>query len=159
MNSQPDPNQLLQMKFQSFLESRHLKFTRSRKIILEYFLNLGSGTHQNVESIYKNLSAQGFKIGMATIYRTIHLMTECGILEQHAFQQSSGVYEVNYPHMHHDHLVCLDCGLIKEFEDLEIENRQLSIAKKLGFKLQSHKLELFGKCLTPHCIHLKNQNS
>ena len=152
----PDKKQLLRKKFQQFINHRQLKNTKSRQIVLEYFLTLKSGHHESAENVYKSLSKQGYKIGLATIYRAINLMTEAKVLEHHTFRQSSSVYEVNY--MHHDHLVCLDCGLIKEFEDSAIEARQLAISKTLGFQLEFHKLELFGKCLTPNCSQLTNNN-
>lgn len=148
-----DKKQLLRNQFYQYMHRRQLKKTKSRHLVLEYFLTLESGHHQTAESVYNSLADQGYKVGLATIYRTLNLMTAAKVLEQHSFQQNSTIYEINYPHMHHDHLICIDCGLIKEFEDHEIENRQLTISKALGFELEFHKLELFGKCLTPQCSH------
>lgn len=122
---------------------------------MDHFLSLKKGHHESAESVYKNLNEQGHKMSLATIYRSINLLVEADILVQHSFHQSSWVYEINYPNMHHDHLVCLDCGEVKEFEDEQIEQRQILVANKLGFKLMFHKLELFGTCTIEDCPHLK----
>ena len=88
---------LLRERLVIFLNRKLLKNTKSRQIVMEYFLSLPKGTHESAESIHKNLAEQGHKMSLATTYRSINLLVEAGILEQHSFQQSSWVYEINYP--------------------------------------------------------------
>ncbi|MCY4380607.1 MAG: transcriptional repressor [Proteobacteria bacterium] len=147
---------LIMHKMELFLTNNILKKTKTRQLILEYFLSLNKGDHVSAENIHQDLRKQGYRLALATIYRNIGLLVEAGILEQHNFQMKNAVYEVKYPSMHHDHLVCLDCGDIKEFEDLDIEKKQILISNQLGFELVSHKLELFGRCVQDDCAGAKN---
>ena len=73
------------------------------------------------------------------------------MIEQHSFADGTAIYEVKHPDDHHDHLICEDCGKVFEFEEESIEKLQLEIAKKLGFNLSSHRLDLFGQCIKKNC--------
>ena len=141
-----------------YLEKNFLKKTTPRIIIADYFIKIKEGEHVGVEKVYKDLNDNlDHKIALATVYRFINLMVEAKVLIQHNFHNLNSVFELAY-YNHHDHLVCLDCGKIKEFEDETIEKKQISIAKNLGFSLKSHKLELFGNCVLKDCNEKQNQN-
>ncbi len=95
--------------------------------------------------MYRNLLHEELDIGLATVYRVLTQFEQAGLLSRSNFESGKAVFELNEG-SHHDHLVCLDCGLVEEFFDSEIENRQQSIAKERGFKLQEHALALL-RCL------------
>lgn len=138
-------------KLHAYLKKHNLKNTSSRNQIMDIFFERDSPGHVSVEYIFQALSQKGYRTGLATIYRALNLLVDAHILEQHNFHNKNAVYELKYPGTHHDHLVCLDCGLIKEFEDEDIEQRQESIAENLGFQLASHRHELFGRCMRKKC--------
>ena len=132
-----------------YLASKKLKQTRQRRIIVQHFLELN--THVDAEVLYARTREAGHDFGLATIYRTLNLLTESGLAEQKSFTDGRSVFEVNLPDQHHDHLICLECGQVLEFENNEIEELQKKVAQKHGFELKSHRLDLFGKCLKKDC--------
>jgi Fur family transcriptional regulator, ferric uptake regulator len=134
----------------AYLVKNKLKQTKQRKIILEVFMN-SSESHLDAENVYTLLSKEHSNIGLATVYRSLNLLKDAGILDQHTFADGRAVFELVNPESHHDHLVCVTCGAIKEFENDEIESLQEQVAGQLGFELTSHRLELFGKCLKKDC--------
>jgi Fur family ferric uptake transcriptional regulator len=127
-----------------YLLKMGLKQTQQRRVIVQQFLDLDS--HVDAEELHRVVSAAGHDIGLATIYRTLNLLTEAGLAEQKAFQDGRSVFEIAHPDRHHDHLICTRCGLVIEFESEEIESAQELIAKKHGISLKSHRLDLFGIC-------------
>ena len=127
-----------------YLARNQLKQTKQRKTIVEYFLTLHS--HLDAEELHEAVRKDGHNIGLATIYRTLNLLTEAGLVEQKNFQDGKSLYEVILPNEHHDHLVCLDCGKVVEFENDEIERLQEVVAEQHGFELISHTLDMFGRC-------------
>lgn len=133
-----------------YLLENKLKQTKQRRIILEVFLSQ-EDAHLDAEMVYAELSDKHSNIGLATVYRSLNLLRDAGILEQHTFSDGRAVFEISHPEDHHDHLVCVQCGHIEEFENEEIEKIQEQVAEKLGFKLTSHRLELFGNCLRRNC--------
>lgn len=137
-------------RLNAYVSKNMLKHTKQRKLIIEYFLNLRSG-HIGAEDVYEALKKDGHNIGLATVYRSLNLLKDAGILEQHTFADGRSVYEIDHPEQHHDHLVCVTCGAVEEFENEKIEELQHDVAAALGFKLSSHKLELFGECIKPSC--------
>src|ERR1700761_2321248 len=125
------------------LKNIGLKATLPRLKILEIFQH-SPVRHLTAEDVYRNLLHEELDIGLATVYR---------VLSQ--FESGKAVFELNEG-THHDHLVCIDCGLVEEFFDPEIESRQQSIAKARGFKLQEHALALYGACTKENCPHRKH---
>ncbi len=128
-----------------YLDKMGLKQTQQRRVIVEHFLSLNS--HVDAEELHRRVREDGHDIGLATIYRTLNLLTEAGLVEQKSFQDGRSVFEVAHPGAHHDHLICTRCGNVVEFEDPEIEALQEKIAKKNGMQLCSHRLDLFGVCI------------
>jgi Fur family ferric uptake transcriptional regulator len=128
----------------SYLEKNQLKQTRQREQIVEHFLALND--HLSAEELFAQLKETGLNIGLATIYRTLNLLVDAGLLEQKTFAEGKTLFEVQVPGEHHDHLVCVSCGKIIEFENEQIEELQEKVAKKYGFTLKSHRLDLFGHC-------------
>lgn len=128
-----------------YLERHNLKQTQQRKLIVGYFLKIND--HVDAEELHRRVRADGHDIGLATIYRTLNLLTDAGLVEQKSFQDGRSVFEVASPDSHHDHLICTRCGKVIEFEEPEIEALQERIAEKFAMRLMSHRLDLFGTCL------------
>ena len=141
-----------------YLMRHDLKQTKPRRWIITYLLSQRDGVHVSAEQIHLASKEDDYPLGLATVYRCLNLLVDAGIVEQHYFQNSNAVYEISCPNTHHDHLVCLDCGAIKEFEEAAIEALQESVASRLGFLLKDHRLELMGQCLDPACSGKNSSN-
>ena len=133
------------------LKQAGLKVTLPRMKILQ-MLQAHSHQHLTAEAIHKTLLEAGEEIGLATVYRVLTQFEAAGLVKRHHFEGGQSVFEFNQGR-HHDHIVCLQCGRIKEFCDEVIEQRQHAIAAQLGFDLIDHSLILYGHCHTPDCPH------
>ena len=102
-----------------------------------------SESHPDVDELHKKVSKLDSKISIATVYRTVKLFEEAGIVEKHGFKGNKARYE-QAPEEHHDHLIDVNSGEITEFVNEEIEKLQKQVAEKLGYKLVDHRLELYG---------------
>lgn len=137
------------------LKSSGLKATLPRLKILEVFQRAAQADgvrHLSAEDVYKALIADNLDVGLATVYRVLQQFEQAGLLTRSHFEQGRAVFELNEG-SHHDHLVCLTCGRVEEFVDVEIEQRQHKIAETHGFTLQDHALALYGVCAKADCPH------
>ena len=121
--------------------NKGVKLTDQRKIIAKIMSD--ADDHPDVDELYKRVSKIDSKISIATVYRTVKLFEETGILAKHEFKGSKARYE-ELNESHHDHLIDVQSGEIVEFTDEEIEKLQVIVAEKLGYQLVDHKLELYG---------------
>ena len=121
--------------------SKGVRLTDQRKVIAEVMS--ASNDHPDVDELHKRVNKIDKKISIATVYRTVKLLEESGIIEKHDFKGGKARYEES-PEEHHDHLIDINSGEIIEFVDKEIEILQNKVAEKLGYKLVDHKLELYG---------------
>ena len=121
--------------------AKGVKLTEQRKIIAK--VKSESTDHPDVDELYKRVSQIDSKISIATVYRTVKLFEESGILAKHDFKGGKARYE-ELSESHHDHLIDVKTGDIIEFVDEEIEELQKKVAEKYGYKLVDHKLELYG---------------
>jgi len=121
--------------------SKGVKLTEQRKIIAKVMSE--SDDHPNVDELYNRVSKIDSKISIATVYRTVKLFEEAGILAKHDFKGGKARYE-ELSESHHDHLIDVQTGEIIEFVDNEIEKLQKKVAEKYGYELVDHKLELYG---------------
>ena len=128
-------------KIEEKCTTKGVRLTDQRKIIAEVMSN--SNDHPDVDELHKRVNEIDKKISIATVYRTVKLFEESGIVEKHDFKSGKARYEES-PEEHHDHLIDINSGEIIEFVDKEIEILQNKVAKKLGYKLVDHKLELYG---------------
>jgi Fur family ferric uptake transcriptional regulator len=126
------------------LKKAGLKITVPRLKILEILEN-AKEHHLSAEDIYKILLESGEEIGLATVYRVLTQFEEAGLVIRHHFESGQSVFEVDHG-KHHDHLVCVKCGLVEEFVDSMIEKRQEEIAKQAGFSITDHSLTIYGYC-------------
>ena len=128
-------------------KAKGVRLTDQRKIIAQVMsdskIKYGSKDHPDVDELHKRVSSIDNKISIATVYRTVKLFEESGIVEKHDFKGGKARYEQS-PDEHHDHLIDINSGEIVEFVDKEIEKLQNEVAKRLGYKLVDHKLELYG---------------
>jgi len=140
--------------FEQALRERGLKSTAQRDDIAKVFF--GAGEHLSVEELHAAVKKVNPRVGYATVYRTLKLLTDCGLAAARHFDDGQTRYEVADEH-HHDHLICLQCGLILEFENDEIEELQEKMAAELGgFRVLRHKHELY--CLCPKEQGIPNGN-
>ena len=121
--------------------SKGVKLTDQRKVIAQVMSQ--STDHPDVDELYNRVTKIDSKISIATVYRTVKLFEESGIVEKHDFKGGKARYEQS-PDEHHNHLIDINIGDIIEFVDKDIEKLQNEVAKKLGYKLVDHKLELYG---------------
>ena len=121
--------------------SKGVKLTDQRKIIAKVMSV--SSDHPDVDELYKRVSKIDAKISIATVYRTVKLFEEAGIIAKHDFKGGKARYE-ELSESHHDHLIDIKTGEIIEFVDEEIEKLQKKVAEKYGYDLVDHKLELYG---------------
>lgn len=125
-------------------EARGLRLTDQRRVIARVLEE--ADDHPDVEELYARASAIDPKISIATVYRTVKLFEESGLLERHEFGDGRARYE-DAERDHHDHLIDITTGEVIEFVDEEIEALQEKIAERLGYRLKGHRLELYG---VPH---------
>ena len=124
-----------------------LRSTDQRRLIVETFF--ASNDHVSIEQLLASVRSRDPKVGYATVYRTLKLLTECGVAYERRFGDGLARYELADDVTHHDHLICVECASIVEFEEPRIEVLQEEIAGRYGFELRSHKHEMYGVC--PAC--------
>jgi Fur family ferric uptake transcriptional regulator len=132
------------LPFRQILKERGFKTTRQRDDIVRVFME--SGSHLTVDELYQRVRQRNPRIGYATVYRTLRLLAQSGWASSRQFGDRTARFEHQTEGQHHDHLICLACGKIVEFESERIEELQSHIARKKGFQIFEHKLELYGRC-------------
>ena len=134
-------------KIEQKFEAKGVKLTDQRRIIAKVILEskeaYGESDHPDVDELYNRVSKIDPKISIATVYRTVKVFEEAGILTKHDFKGGKARYE-EMRESHHDHLIDIKTGEIIEFVDNEIEILQKKVAEKYGYELVDHKLELYG---------------
>lgn len=128
----------------AYISEKGLKSTRQRDLIADTFLTQEG--HLNVEELLERVRALDPRISAATVYRTMKLLTDCGLAAARRFDDGQTRYEAAIGRDHHDHLICTRCHAIIEFEDERIEELQQLVARRHGFIVTRHKLELYGLC-------------
>ncbi|MEO5364127.1 MAG: ferric iron uptake transcriptional regulator [Magnetococcus sp. DMHC-8] len=131
------------------LENAGLRPTFSRMSVLALFSDRNVA-HLSAEEIHQRLQADGFRMGLATVYRVLTQFEHAGLLYRHRCEDGRAVYELSSEH-HHDHMICVDCKKMIEFHDPLIEQRKRQIAEEAGFVLNDHVLYLYVSCVDPHC--------
>jgi len=122
-------------------KKKGLRLTDQRRLIAEVMTE--SKDHPDVDELHKRVSKKDTKVSIATVYRTVKLFEEAGVVSKHDFKGGKSRYE-QLPDEHHDHLIDINTGEITEFVDEEIEALQKKVSQKLGYKLVDHRLELYG---------------
>ena len=127
------------------LKNAGLKVTVPRMKILHLLEKQVTKRHFSAEDIYKILLLENEDIGLATVYRVLTQFEAAGLVTRHHFESGNSVFELDNGG-HHDHLVCVKCGTVDEFQDEFIEKRQNEIADRLGYELTDHNFYLYGFC-------------
>lgn len=133
-----------QVEFKNFLKEKRLKFTPERRAILKGVFSLHR--HFDVDELYDKLRKAGVNVSRASIYRTLPLLIQCGLIAQTFRCRDKASYEHIFGHEHHDHMLCMRCGKIIEFSDEKIEKLQEEVCKRYRFKSVEHKLGIRGYC-------------
>ncbi len=130
------------------LQERQHKMTPQRQTVLQIFLD-HPGEHLSAEDVHGILRSNQLEIGLATVYRSLELLSDLGILQKMEFGDGCSRYEVNTTgpsSHHHHHLICTKCGKVIEFEDDLLENLEQDIMEKSGFNITDHQVKFFGYC-------------
>jgi len=132
-------------EFKKILKSSALKYTKQREMLLKILYN--SNAHMTPEQLYLEMKSKfpELNIGIATVYRTLNLLEDNGMVTSINFGIQGKKFELAIK-PHHDHIICKNCGKIVEFEDGAIERKQVNIAKENGFVLTGHIMQLYGIC-------------
>lgn len=131
-------------RFAGFLAERGLRLTDQRRLVAATFFD--SEGHHSAEEIYRHVKEVVPGIGSATVYRTLRLLKEAGLATGMSFGDGFARYEPPSKRGHHDHLICRGCGRIVEFENNRIEELQREVARRHGFLVTDHRMELYGLC-------------
>lgn len=135
----------LRLRLQAYMERRGLRSTPQRRLIVDAFF--AGASHMTIEDLLGEVRTKDVGIGYATVYRTLKLLAECGVASERRFEDGLSRYEVaEDATAHHDHLICVSCGKIEEFEEPRIEALQDEIARRHSFKVASHRHEMYGTC-------------
>lgn len=141
-------------RFKTYLTSQGLKFTRQRQAIAEVFFD-ASTHHLSLIDLLDLAKARQPSVGYATVYRTMKILAESGLATEHKFAEGNVRYEPAEVGEHHDHLICVNCGRIVEYEDDEIERLQEELARQRGFRVVSHRHEIYAECIVQNCPERK----
>jgi Fur family ferric uptake transcriptional regulator len=152
LKSKPLDLETVLESYRAYLAQHQLKFTNQRKAIISEFIRAGG--HLSAEELFRIVKKKASGVGLASVYRTISSLVEAGLAVERRFLDRTSVYELHEPGKHHDHLICMRCRKIFEFENEEIEAQQTRVAESLGFALKDHKLELYGWCQRTNCPNL-----
>jgi Fur family ferric uptake transcriptional regulator len=144
--------------FAEFIQRKGLKTTRQRNTIIATFFRMHG--HISVEELLNEVKKVNPRIGYATVYRTLHLLVESGLVEERRFGDGLARYEGHSDVEHHDHMICLECGEIFEFYNPRLEALQEKLAEENEFKIYRHRLELYGACTdTAACEQRKRKKA
>ncbi len=130
--------------FREYLKGKGLKFTRERELILKDISSRYG--HFDPEELYIGMRKKGLKVSKASIYRTLPLLLESGLIEQVERTEKHAHYEQTFGRNHHDHMLCISCGNVIEFYSEALEDLQKKICRKKGFEGVTHTLEIKGYC-------------
>lgn len=137
----------LRKQLYAHMEREGLRWTTQRRLVSDVFF--AADGHLSIDDVLALVREREPGIGYATVYRTMKLLVQSGVASARQFGDALTRFEVAHEDRHHDHLICVTCGRILEFEDPDIERLQEAVAERHGFRLHRHKHELYGLC--PQC--------
>jgi Fur family ferric uptake transcriptional regulator len=137
------PGARLKTAFEEYCAKRGLKNTRQREAIVDVFFRAGG--HVTISELLAKVRRREPGVGFATVYRTLRLLCDAGLADERHFGGGLARYE-RAGGAHHDHLICTTCGRVEEFENAAIEQLQEEVAHTRGFRIASHKHEIYGTC-------------
>ena len=128
----------------AYLQQKKLRPTRERFLLLEEIMQTDG--HFDADELFANLNAKGLKASRATVYNTLDLLVECGLISKYRFGESHSRYEKAFGRPRHDHLICLECGEIIEFVNERLDRIQKEVCDENKFTLHNSTLQIFGIC-------------
>jgi Fur family ferric uptake transcriptional regulator len=140
---QPDTDRL-RRELEQYMSQQGLRNTDQRRVIIDAFFD--AAEHVTIDQLLERAHRQDPRIGYATVYRTMKMLADSGIAHERRFGDGFTRYELADDDAHHDHLICIECGAIQEFEEPLIEELQERVASLYSFKIHHHKHELYGLC-------------
>jgi len=141
-------------EFKKFLKEGNHRITPERFEVLDYALNYEG--HFGADELFLEMKNHDSNVSRATVYNTLELLASCDLLSKRNFGENKARYEAKYGRKSHDHLICTNCGAIKEFMEPEIEKLVDQISKKIGFEPTGHAFNIFGKCTNKNCKNNKD---
>ena len=135
---------VLRARLDTYMASRGLRSTEQRRLIIDTLFE--GHEHLTIDALLEKVRLADPRVGYATVYRTMKMLAEGDIVHERKFDDGHTRYELAHEDGHHDHLICVSCGAITEFEEPRIEDLQDSVAERHGFLVQHHKHELYGVC-------------
>lgn len=146
----------LNTELDEYMQTNGLRWTKQRRIVTDVFLKADG--HLTIDEVLRLATRRDRGIGYVTVYRTLKMLADSGVAHARHFRSEGVVRYELADSKHHDHLICLDCGLIVEFEDAVIEKRQDAVAKAHKFNLAHHSHELYGSCQSCRTPAAKRKN-
>ena len=131
-----------------YLEQRGLRKTPERFMILQEIYQL---EHFDSDTLYKKMIERNYRVSKATIYNTLEVLEDCGLVIKHQFGENQSIFEKAFHYRQHDHLICLDCGKILEFCDPRLQATQDLLEELYPFKIKHHAMTLYGRCQQHSC--------
>lgn len=130
--------------FRSYLKERNQRQTPERFMVLEEIYRTEG--HFDADDLFFHLKESGSRVSRATVYNSLDLLVECGLVQRHQFGKNQYYYERAYAYQQHDHIICKECGAVMEFCDPRIQEIQSMLEKFYDFKIDGHSLHFFGMC-------------
>jgi Fur family transcriptional regulator, ferric uptake regulator len=138
-------NKRARTRFLDFLARKHLRLTGQRRAIIRTVFS--TAKHFTAEELLRWARRRDKSVSRATVYRTLPLLTESGLVREMDFGKEQKYYDPNYAeHPHHNHIICVDCGKIVEFDSRRIEQIENAISRRLGFSTKAHRLQITATC-------------
>jgi len=141
-------------EFRRFLKKAENRITPERFEVLDAAIDYPG--HFGADELYVQMKTSHSEISRATVYNTIELLAQCGLLAKRNFGENKTRYETNVGKRSHDHLICTNCGAIKEFSNPKIQKIVKNISNEIGFEASGYSFNIFGKCTNPNCGQKKN---
>ncbi|MGB0165909.1 MAG: Fur family transcriptional regulator [Luteibaculum sp.] len=135
--------------FTAYMQHKNLRKTPERYAILEVIYN--SVGHFDVEELYVIMKNKNYRVSRATVYNTLDLLVECGLVTKHQFGQNMAQFEKCHGFKQHDHLICQTCNKVLEFCDPRIQNIKRMVEEIYDFNIKHHTLQFYGTCNNPDC--------
>ncbi|MEW6702270.1 MAG: transcriptional repressor [Bacteroidota bacterium] len=141
-------------EFRKFLKREDNRITPERFEVLDHAIDYEG--HFGADELYVSMKSSHSNISRATVYNTLELLAKCGFISKRNFGENKTRYESNLGKKSHDHLICTNCGAIKEFSEPKIQKIVKEISKEIGFDSTGYSFNIFGKCTNPNCSQNKN---